>query len=516
MRVAIRVDASVEIGSGHVMRCLTLAEELQSRGNEVTFICRNHNGNLGKFIGDLGYNVTLLSSAIANSGNSNIKSENKSHLGVEQEVDAKQTADALCGKSIDWIIVDHYSLDSEWHKYMYAFCKNIMVIDDLANRKYECDLILDQTYGVDEESYKDLVPSRCRILTGSSNALLRTQFLHLREVALNIREEQGRVNRVLVTMGGMDPDNVTLTVINGLLQVEWNGDVEINIVLGQHAPHLEQIRSIQSTDFIKVNVISNVNNMAELMLNSDIAIGAGGTTSWERCCMGLPTLMVISAENQVNIINKLSQDGIVINLGWHHVLECLDIKEAIEGLIDKPEEILLMSKKSFSVCDGLGLYRVLADLHPVTNVHGQSVTLRSASIKDINTIYQWQCEPNTRKYFNNKSIPTEKEHNDWMRSKLDDLRGYFNIILCEGIPSGVIRLEPIIENDDEYMVSILIDPNCYNRGIGYAALDIVRCMLPKAVFHAEILVDNESSMNLFRKAGYKFQEASGHFVSTPV
>jgi len=362
MRIAIRVDASVEIGSGHVMRCLTLAEELQSKGNEVTFICRNHNGNLGKFIDDRGYNVTLLSPVIASSENSSVKSENTSNLGVEQKDDAKQTADALCGKPTDWLIVDHYSLDSEWHTYMYSFCKKIMVIDDLANRKYECDLILDQTYGVDKESYKDLVPSHCGILTGSSNTLLRPQFLHLREVALNKREKRDSVNRVLVTMGGMDPDNVTLTVINGLLQVEWNSEVEINIVLGEHAPHLEQVRSIQSTDFIKVNVISNVNNMAELMLNSDIAIGAGGTTSWERCCMGLPTLMVISAENQVNIVNNLSKDGIVINLGWYHLLKYADVKEAMDSLLGQPSYISLMSKKSFDVCDGLGAKRVANEL----------------------------------------------------------------------------------------------------------------------------------------------------------
>jgi len=516
MNISIRTDASVSIGSGHVMRCLTLAKELRDRGNEVQFICREHVGHLAKSIKEQDFNVILL----PQNNNLYLYGDNlvdeKNFLGVNEEYDAKQTSEVIFDARPDWMIVDHYELGSIWHSYIRNYCNNIMVIDDLANRSYECDFLLDQTYKREKTEYQKLVPANCNINTGSNYALLRTEFLNLRKQAFDRRKSLKNVQHILVSMGGMDPDNVTETILEGLFLVNWSDIVTVDVVLGDKAPHLEAIRTIQSSDSIKINIITNTNNMAKLMLNADIAFGSGGTTTWERCCLGLPSLLVISAVNQVDIVENLHSDGIIISLGWYSKLESLNIRKSLEKLITNHLELLSMSEKSFNVCDGLGVHRVASNLNKPFTITNESVNLRSATLDDTKIIFKWQRSNETRKYFNNTTCPTYDEHHKWMKTRVQNNKGYFNIILFSGVPSGVLRMEKVDKYNDGYLISILIAPEFRNKGIGRTALMLARELLPKSKFYAEVSKENKASIKLFLSAGYIFQNLDGCYISNPI
>jgi len=358
MNISIRTDASILIGSGHVMRCLTRAQELRNRGHNIQFICAENSGHMGKTINEKEFDLVLLPELNNLHAYSDGLEDEESFARLREVKDAKETSRALCPSNPDWVIVDHYELGAVWHAYMYKYCNNIMVIDDLANRLYDCDILLDQTYKRKVSEYKNLVSSSCKIYTGPNYGLLRSEFLNLRKKSFEYRKSSSGVRNILVSMGGMDPDNVTENILNGLLLVNWPNTVNVNVVLGDRAPHIKTIRKFKSSGLIKMNVITNTSNMATLMLNSDLAFGAGGTTTWERCCLGLPTFLVISATNQVDIVNNLCRDGVTINLGWYSDLEPKNIKNTVDKIFSNTLTMLTMTKKSFKVCDGRGVKRV--------------------------------------------------------------------------------------------------------------------------------------------------------------
>jgi UDP-2,4-diacetamido-2,4,6-trideoxy-beta-L-altropyranose hydrolase len=515
MNIFIRTDASVLIGSGHVMRCLTLAQELRDRGNDVQFICREHVGHLAQIIKVKKFNVILLPQNSTLNIFDYHPVDKKNILGVSEEQDAEQTSEVISDIRPDWVIVDHYALGAIWHSYIYNYCNNIMVIDDLANRHYECDILLDQTYRREKFQYQKLVPKKCKVYTGSNYALLRTEFLKLREQSIESKKYFEKVQHILVSMGGTDPDNVTEIILKGLFLVSWSRIVTVDIVLGDKAPHIKAIKEINNSDSIKINVITNTNNMAKLMLNADIAFGAGGTTTWERCCLGLPSLLVISAENQVDIVNNLQSDGVIINLGWHSKLESLNIKELVEKLIEDNRALLSMSKKGFNVCDGLGTQRVASNLEKYLTIANKSVALRPATLGDTEVIFKWQVSHDTRRYFINTIPPTYDEHRKWMKQKIQNNKDYFNIILFSGVPSGVLRIEKVDDYHDGYLISILVAPEFRSKGVGKSALILARDFLPKSKFYAEVSKENKASINLFLNAGYIFHDLNKCYISSP-
>jgi len=361
VRIIIRADASITIGSGHIMRCLTLAEELQNRGDEVHFVCRELHGHLGDLIKEKKIQLSLLPTP-DEKRNPADNSALVQLTGVSQKQDAEETIKAIGDSRIDWLIVDHYGIDAQWHGKLRNSSKKILVIDDLANRMLDCDLLLDQTYGREESDYFQFLPRYCKKLMGSQYALLRPQFSQLRQDAMEKRKKLTCVSKILVSMGGMDPDNISSIVIDGLSKVNWLNLVEVDVVLGEKAPYFGSLRSKPETQGIKFNFLSNVSNMAELMLDADIAIGAGGTTTWERCCLGLPALLTINAENQSTIIKNLSTSGAILNLGWHFDLTPIKISSLIEKLLKSIKSIKQMSDKCFHVCDGAGVKRVASNL----------------------------------------------------------------------------------------------------------------------------------------------------------
>lgn len=358
MKVVFRVDASIQIGTGHVMRCLTLAGALRENGAKITFICREHSGHLLELIASASHRLIRLPAR-----NSSL-SGNLTHahwLGVSQEEDARQIMAALKEMGgCDWLIADHYALDATWETVMRSHVKHIMVIDDLADRRHDCDLLLDQNfYGGIDARYDGLVSSQCRKLLGPRYAMLRSEF----SMALpKVKVRVGQLKHILVFFGATDHENETLKALHAI-QLLNKPEITVNVVLGVNHPFKTAVREFASV-MNQVICHEYVDNMAELMLASDLYLGAAGTTTWERCCLGLPSLVIAVASNQVGPIERLDQAGIVRFMGEGHAVSVEDISRVLGEMIATPPVLAEMSRKATKLVDGGGTQRcVLAILN---------------------------------------------------------------------------------------------------------------------------------------------------------
>ncbi|QED49200.1 UDP-2,4-diacetamido-2,4,6-trideoxy-beta-L-altropyranose hydrolase [Cytobacillus dafuensis] len=325
MRYVFRVDASFQMGTGHVMRCLIIADELkkQHQCSSIIFICREFQGNMIDFIMKKGYQVRLLPS-INSTETANSKKIDSSWLGTSWENDAKQTIHIFkeLHEPIDWIIIDHYGIDSRWQKEVKEHVNKIMVIDDLANRSHFCDVILDQNFYHDYNSrYDSLVPKRCIKLLGPDYVLLRPEFMITEKKAIDKIKKK---RKIFISFGGADPTNETEKALNALKKIKTNHDLEIDVVVGKGNPHKERIKRICDTGSFRY--FCQVNNIAQLMADADLAIGAGGISIYERLYMGLPSITISTADNQTKALNDLALEGYVYYLG--------ESKEVSEILIE--------------------------------------------------------------------------------------------------------------------------------------------------------------------------------------
>lgn len=293
MQVAFRTDAALHIGTGHVMRCLALADALTARGAKCHFICREHAGNLIKHIWSKGFATHSL--PMCDTTNTDLA--HGQWLGATQTQDAEACARILANLMPDWLIVDHYALDARWERTLAPYYKRLMVIDDLADRAHVCHLLLDQTFGRMADDYCPWVPADSHVICGSKFALLRPEFAALRCYSLQ-RRTHPRLKQLLITMGGVDKNNATGQVLIALRECSLPAGCSITVVMGTTAPWLNEVRQQARAMPWPTHVQVGVKDMARLMADSDLAIGAAGATSWERCCLGLPTAMLVLSENQ--------------------------------------------------------------------------------------------------------------------------------------------------------------------------------------------------------------------------
>ncbi len=350
MHIVFRTDASVQIGTGHVMRCLTLAETWREQDAKCTFICREHPGNLIELIRQRGFFVHVLQC----NEDLEIKGGTTSYvgwLGADWHTDAEESKVGVGDEVIDWLVVDHYALDIRWERAMRANCRRILVIDDLADRMHNCDLLLDQNLGRKSEDYCGLLDGKVKTLIGPKYALMRQEFSMLRRQTLIRRQNETQLRHLLITMGGVDKDNVTSQVLTALQSCALPSELFITVVMGPHAPWLVQIQEKAAQLIWKTEVLVGVNNMAWLMARSDLAIGAAGSTSWERCCLGLATIQVVLAQNQVAIAQALNDVGAALTI------PVMAIEQTMPTLIytllsaDKRNKL---SMASSSVTEGMG------------------------------------------------------------------------------------------------------------------------------------------------------------------
>ena len=377
--IVFRVDASVLIGSGHVMRCLTLAEELSQGGAEVGFISRNHEGSLNDLICNKGFKLYELPAAASQvMSNNSTRGEYAAWLGTSQEDDASDTIEILKEIQPDWLIVDHYAIDEAWERFVRPYVKKTMVIDDLADRKHECDLLLNQNYVKGEhQRYADLIPPSCTTLLGPQYALLRKEFTKARE---NLKPRDGSVNRVFVFFGGVDPDNMTGKALEALSAPEFS-QIYADVVIGAANPYRAAISNAvkqrpQTTLHVQVGTI------AELMAKADLALCAGGTTTWERFCLGLPSLVVTIADNQVPFTRDLHQDGLLRWLGTSQEVNTHTLRKRVMQALQDNDRNLQEAKKGMKFVDGNGAKKVAEIIKMQLKTH---TMLRSITSENYET-----------------------------------------------------------------------------------------------------------------------------------
>lgn len=337
MLAVIRADASTSIGSGHVMRCLTLAHRLKKEKNaKVVFVMRVLPGNLIGVVEKQGFEVLKLLPA-------NQKYSLNGYglwLMVPMEVDARQTIDLLqpylrehgCDV-VDRLIVDSYALDEQWELMLRPYCREIMVIDDLANRRHDCDILLDQNFYLNKDvRYAGLVPEHCKMLLGPEHALLREEFY---EAKKHLRKRDCTIKNILVFYGGSDLTNETEKAIKALVQLYDEGyNFTADIITGVSNFRREKIEKICSK-YHFFHYYCQVSNIAEFMNKADLMLGAGGSTTWERLYMELPALVTAVAENQIQGCIDCSQVGIIEYLGINEDVRVDTILEALHKKLDK-------------------------------------------------------------------------------------------------------------------------------------------------------------------------------------
>ncbi len=351
MKIAIRADSGVVMGTGHVMRCLTLAEMLRTFGAEVHFIHRRLDGDLTNIIKAHGFDVHKLAEYAEYSSGS-IKEVLK-RMNENFVEDAEETIRILDRYGpFDWAIVDHYAFDIKWEKNISAYAKRIFVIDDMANRPHGCDVLLDQNFHFDMNSrYDGLLPEGCIKLLGPKYMLFRPEFRNI-----DIRKTRnGTICNLLVFFGGSDSTNETTKTLKALEQIKRT-DLNIDVVVGGSNPHYLEVE--QMCERVQGAVFHRqIDYMAELMNKADLAIGAGGSTTWERCLLGLPAIIIVLAENQKKGIEELEKHGAFINLGWYSSVNEETIGAYLRDLFDHPLRIVEMSNQAFklvsrnSLCD---------------------------------------------------------------------------------------------------------------------------------------------------------------------
>ena len=327
----LRADASTSIGTGHLVRSLTLAARLADRGWEIALASGTLPPGLRDEVRARGFQLIEVPTPLVGSD------------------EVEHVRDWLDGRSADLTVVDHYGLGRDWHLAARSWSRLIMVIDDLANSPADADLVLNQNLGESPDAYADLVPDGCRLLVGPEYALLRPEFARERA---SMRERR-QVDRLLVFLGGSDEPDVTATAARAGVGLAG----EIDVVVGAAYPHWAALRTWAERE-PRVTLHRNVPGIARLMARADLSIGAPGSASWERCCLGLPSILITLADNQRRAAEALARAGAAVDLGWHDGVTVERLSGALAALARSPSRLASMSRSAAAVTDGRGTQRV--------------------------------------------------------------------------------------------------------------------------------------------------------------
>ena len=473
--LVLRTDANRHIGSGHVMRCLALAQAWQDRGGQAIFVMTNPPAPLVERLRAEQVEVELLNASWGTAD------------------DARRTAEFARRSRAKWVVVDGYHFGSDYQQSLAGAGLKLLFIDDNGHAERYCaDVVLNHNLHAREDLFKSRSPET-QLLLGPRYAMLRREFGAWRSWR---RQVSGVARNVLVTMGGSDPENVTTTVI-GALPFVRNSGFDVTVVVGGSNPHIATLKQAAAGYSGPVRFEANASNMPELLAWADVAVSAAGTTCWEMCLLGLPAILIDVAENQHPVATELDRRGAAIHLGSAATVSPEKIAEKLGWLVASLAERKKLSSRAREVVDGKGAARVVAamkgDLH-----------LRRAEEADCRLLWEWANDPAVRAAsFSGDTIPWN-QHEQWFRSKLSD----GNVLLCiamnsEGKPIGHIRYQ--IEGDAA-TVSISISPQFRDMGYGHRLLtrgseEVFRNTAATAI-SAYVKPENRTSLRLFRRAGF--------------
>lgn len=492
-KVVFRVDASSQIGTGHFMRCLTLADALKQSGGKSRFISRQLPEHLRGMLVANGHEFVLL-----NSAENDAKVDELVHahwLGVSQAQDAADSIQVLSDVDWDWLVVDHYALDFRWEFALRQAARKILVIDDLADRQHDCDVLLDQNLYADMgRRYSEKVPSHCLLLLGPAYALLRDEFRQLHE---QTKPRNRSVRCVLVFFGGVDADNYTGRAIEALSEIDIS-DLHIDVVIGAQHPCRELIKAACARHGFVCHI--QTDKMAELMAAADLAIGAGGATTWERCCLGLPTLTICTADNQQKQVADAAREGLLYSPEIQGDLN-QTIRRHTSALIENSYLRQFISRNSMQLVNGLGVSRVIASLV------GGGIDIRMAKLNDSEKLFQWRNHPSIRETSRNTNVIDWQNHQSWFAAVMADPDKMLLIGEHLESPVGVIRFD---KQHGEVEISIYVVPERSTPGLGRGLLQSAEQWLTAnhpeiRKIRAHVLGANTRSQRLFSGAGYQIE-----------
>lgn len=492
MNVVFRVDASNQIGSGHVMRCLTLADLFKKSGSNINFITRNHVGNLDSLIESRGYEIYTLPKI------EKIKAQKLTGylkwLGVLQSEDARQSVQKIRNDIIDLLVVDHYALDIEWESILRSQVKSILVIDDLANRKHDCDWLLDQNLFSNRERYDYLVSNKTIKIFGPKYALVNEDFLKYRK---NVSKIQS-IKRIFIFFGGSDLFNLTMMTLKSLKHPKFK-KLELVVVIGAGNPYASEIKKfVSNIDNAVLHI--QVKNMAELMSSSDISIGSGGSATWERFAIGLPCLVVTFGRDQELVIKELVKNNYTTWLGNVKQVNQSVISNATLKMIDNPKELYEKQIKSQKLVDGMGAKRVFK----IINLSKNSLNLvpRLAEKADARLYWNWVNEKEVRKNAFNDSFIEWGEHIKWFNQSLASSSTTLLIFEKKRVPIGQVRFN---NKGVKYWIDYSISKSF--RGLGFAVPMMISAIgylniIKPALLIAEVKKSNNASIKVFEKMDF--------------
>lgn len=503
MKVWFRVDASQRIGSGHVVRCLTLAKRLKDLGAECRFVIRQLPGHLATAIEDAGFEARMLPAPVESlalrDGNSR---EHESWLGLPAEEDAEETLQAMDG-SVDWLVVDHYALDASWENVLRNKATRIAVIDDLANRPHDCDLLLDQNYFKDAANrYVDLVPDTCIRLYGPRYALLQKEY----STGSNERKKTFPPENILVFYGGSDLGGETLRAIRVLSKPPF-ADRNLNVVVGPSNPAGDEIGSLCNRRGRAV-VYTGLKSMADLIVEADLALGAGGTSTWERCAMGVPSVITPIANNQLQLTQELVDLDLAYTAGDWRTINDDALRAVLLDVFADIGRFERMSVCSREITDGLGADRVAFAIKPESP---EALSLVPATCDHKMIYYNWVNDPEVRRSaFENRPVAWA-DHDMWYDSRLAMAETrMWALVTGTGLPIGQIRLEP---GPGGHKIDYSIDAVARGHGLGAVLLQLMikecRELSFVAAVRGEVKSSNLASLRAFRRTGV-FREENDH------
>ena len=495
--VAFRVDSSLKIGAGHVMRCLALADGMKDMGAEAVFVCREHEGNLSKLIAERGFRVLGLAAPEDHWTLDEPARPYAEWLGTDWQTDADQTIKALGGIYPDWLIVDHYALDARWEKRLRAVSGRILVIDDLADRKHACDALVDPSLLPRVGGrYEDLVPDRAVQMLGPDYALLRSEYRDLRE---QVAPRKGFIRRVLVSFGGVDQQGLTRMAVEALMTLDGH-EFEAEVVLRSTAPDYSALeQKIATRENFRLH--DGVPNLAPMMASADLMVGACGTTSWERLCLGLPAIVVTVADNQRAIAEELAGRKLIRWLGDAKAVTASALQAALVSVFEMGLDVH-WSLRCFGVVDGRGVERVCAVLgaHP-----DMPLVIRQAEQRDEALLLEWVNDAQTRQSAFNARPISYIEHKEWFQGRLSNPR-QCRIYIAEttlGVPVGQVRFD---EHPDGWHIDYALAPQFRGFRLGTnllaIAIERLRNETSAQTLVADVLSENVGSIRVLEKLNF--------------
>lgn len=492
-RVAFRVDSSPEIGSGHLRRCLALAAQLHDQGADVAFVCRAHPGNFNHEVISAGHALRELPPPVPTSADPAEGGSTYSRwLGSSPGADASETAACLEPGDFEAIVVDHYAIGADWERRLRAAVRRIVVIDDLADRPHDCDVLVDSAPGADKAPrYERLAPAAAQLLIGPRYALLRREFARQPGASEN---PVGELRHVVVSFGGVDAHGYSLRAVEAL-RAAVGAEVAVDVIIGGTSPQLPRLRELVARDnALRIHV--DAPNIAELMRQADLAVISAGVTAWECAALGLPAIATPIVPNQSEVARALADIPCALTASVAQfdtdIARCAGVLAGQRGLR------AAFARNARATVDGRGALRVARAILP------PQITLRRALPADSRSIWEWRNDPLVRRHSRSSDAIAWDAHEDWFARTLGDSTRTLLVASSREQPVAVVRFDA---QGPSAEISIYLTPGHHGRGIGPHVLTAAEHWLHEHVpavceVRAYVRAENEASSAAFTQAGY--------------